>query len=323
MNEQPTKFPQLPGLQRFSERLAAQQLTLTREQTTTLQINTGLLCDLCCRHCHLEAGPKRSEVMNRATMEQIIAHARRVHYQTIDITGGAPELVPDLPYLIEQSAPLSKRLMLRTNLTALNRPDKKGLINLFKLHKVVLVASFPATNAGQLEAQRGSGVMDSSVQMLKQLNEVGYGIAGSGLQLDLVASPSGAFLPSGQDQAEKKFKRDLARKWGLEFDQLYIFANMPLGRFLHWLQNSDNLQSYMEKLAAGFNPCTVEGLMCRSLLSVNWDGYLYDCDFNLAAGLPLSGNATHISDLNDYPERGMAIAVGEHCYACTAGSGFT
>ncbi len=323
MNEQQTKSPQLAGSQRFIDRLAEQQLTLTREQTTTLQINTGLLCDLCCRHCHLEAGPQRSELMSRATMEQIIAHARQVHYPTIDITGGAPELVPDLAYLIERLAPLTERLMLRTNLTALHRSDNKDLIGLFQRHKVVLVASFPATNAAQLEAQRGVGVMDSSLQMLKRLNAAGYGIAGSGLQLDLVASPSGAFLPSGQEQAEKKFKRDLARKWGLEFNQLYIFANMPLGRFLHWLQKSDNLQSYMEKLTAGFNPCTVDGLMCRTLLSVNWDGYLYDCDFNLAAGFPLAGVTTHISELNDYPEKGMAIAVGEHCYACTAGSGFT
>ncbi len=323
MTDQPKRISIFSELQPFNERLTEQQLTLTREQTTTLQINTGLLCDLSCRHCHLSAGPKRSEQMNRATMEQIIAHARQVHYPTIDITGGAPELVPDLPYLIEQLAPLTERLMLRTNLTALNRPDKQGLIELFKRHKVVLVASFPATNAGQLEAQRGAGVMDSSLQMLKQLNAAGYGIAGSGQQLDLVASPSGAFLPSGQDQAEKKFKRDLARKWGLEFNQLYIFANMPLGRFLQWLQTSENLQNYMEKLSSGFNPCTIDGLMCRSLLSVNWDGYLYDCDFNLAAEMPLSSKVTHISELNDYPEKGMAIAVGEHCYACTAGSGFT
>lgn len=323
MNEQPDRFPRPPGLQRFSERLAEHRLSLTREQTTTLQINTGLLCDLCCRHCHLEAGPQRSEIMSRATMEQVIAHAQRVHYQTVDITGGAPELVPELPYLIEQLAPQTDRLMLRTNLTALSRPDKLALIDLFKQHKVVLVASFPATNTGQLEAQRGIGVMASSLRMLKQLNEAGYGMTGSGLQLDLVANPAGAFLPSGQEQVEKKFKRDLARKWGLQFNQLYIFANAPLGRFLRWLQQSDNLQSYMEKLAAGFNPCTVEGLMCRGLLSVNWDGYLHDCDFNLAAGVPLSGIVTHISELNDYPERGMAVAGGEHCYACTAGSGFT
>lgn len=323
MNKQPDLFPPLSGVQRFSARLADNRLTLTRGQATTLQLNTGLLCDLCCRHCHLEAGPERSELMGRKTMEQIIAHVRRVHYQTIDITGGAPELVPDLPYLIEQLSPLTERLMLRTNLTALSRPDKRELIELFKQHKVVLVASFPATNAGQFDAQRGKGVLDSAVTMLRQLNDAGFGMPDSDLQLDLVANPSGAFLPSDQQQTEKKFKRDLARKWGVEFNQLYIFANMPLGRFLHWLHQTDNLHNYMAKLADGFNPSTLEGLMCRNQLSVDWNGYLYDCDFNLAANVPLSGPVTHISDLNDHPERGMAVAVGEHCYACTAGSGFT
>lgn len=323
MTDQPKTFPQVAGLTGFSDRLNQHQLQLTRGRTTTLQLNTGLLCDLCCRHCHLEAGPRRSELMSREVMEQVIAHARRCRYQCIDITGGAPELVPDLPYLIEQLSPLTPRLMLRTNLTALSRPDKAHLIELFKKHRVVLIASFPATNAGQLEAQRGTGVMDASLAMLRKLNEIGYGIAGSSLELDLVANPSGAFLPTGQEQAEKKFKRDLAHKWGLEFNQLYIFANMPLGRFLHWLQQSDNLAGYMDKLSSGFNPGTVEGLMCRGLLSVNWDGYLFDCDFNLAAGLPLTGNATHISELHAYPEKETAIVVGEHCYACTAGSGFT
>jgi len=323
MVEQLDRLAALPGLTCFSDRLRESGRELTRNRTSTLQLNTGLRCDLCCRHCHLDAGSSRTEVMRREIMELVIAHARRCPYPGIDITGGAPELVPDLPFLIEQLAPLTPRLMLRTNLTALGRPDKIHLLDLFKRHKVVLIASFPATNAGQLEAQRGSGVMVPALGMLKRLNEAGYGIAGNDLELDLVANPSGAFLPSGQEQAEKKFKRDLARKWGVEFHQLYIFANMPLGRFLHWLQRSDNLQAYMEKLAAGFNPCTVEGLMCRSLLSVNWDGYLYDCDFNLAAGIPLAGQATHISELNDYPERGTSIAVGEHCYACTAGSGFT
>ncbi len=323
MAGQRISLTEIPGLRAFSEQLEQHKLQLQRDKVTTLQINTGLLCDLCCRHCHLSAGPQRKELMCRETMEQVIAHARNCHYPTIDITGGAPELVPDLPYLIEQLAPLTERLMLRTNLTALGKEAKSGLIELFKQHKVVLVASFPATNSGQLEAQRGAGVMDSSVAMLKQLNEAGYGIPGSGLQLDLVASPSGAFMPTGQEQAEKKFKRDLARKWGLEFNQLFIFANMPLGRFLNWLQKSENLRSYMDMLTAGFNPCTIDGLMCRSLLSVNWDGYLFDCDFNLAAGIPIGGKATHISELESYPEKGAPIAVGEHCYGCTAGSGFT
>jgi len=323
MAERTEKSSPPEGRVQFSDRLSQNGLVLTRHQASTLQINTGLRCDLCCRHCHLSAGPGRREMMSRKTMEQVIAHARHCPYEMIDITGGAPELVPDLPFLIEQLAPLTPRLMLRTNLTALNHPERAQLLDLFKHHRVVLIASFPATNAGQLEAQRGKGVMNPSLEMLKSLNEIGYGIPGSGLELDLVANPSGAFLPTEQEQAEKKFKRDLARKWGLEFNQLFIFANMPLGRFVHWLEQSGNHQAYMEKLADAFNPCTLEGLMCRSLLSVNWDGFLFDCDFNLAAGISLGGEATHISELNSYPERGNAIAVGEHCYACTAGSGFT
>ena len=323
MAKTPDKSESRGGLTGFSDRLQQEGLVLTRQRARTLQINTGLRCDLRCRHCHLSAGPGRTEIMSRATMEQVIAHARCSPYEIIDITGGAPELVPDLPFLIEQLASLTPRLMLRTNLTALNHPQRTHLVELFKRHRVVLIASFPATNLSQLEAQRGQGVMDPSLEMLRKLNDAGYGIAGSPLELDLVANPSGAFLPTGQEQAEKKFKRDLARKWGLEFNQLFIFANMPLGRFLHWLEQSGNLQAYMEKLAGAFNPCNLEGLMCRSLLSVNWDGYLFDCDFNLAAGISLGGKATHISEVSGFQEREMTIAVGEHCYACTAGSGFT
>lgn len=322
MAEDLGRLPELAGFTGFAERLQELNQELIRQRPTTLQINTGLLCDLCCKHCHLSAGPGRSEQMSRQTMEQVVAHARHHSYPGIDITGGAPELVPHLPYLIENLAPLTPRLMLRTNLTALGRPDKQHLLELFIRHKVILVASFPATNPSQLEAQRGLGAMEPALEMLRKLNMLGYGIAESGLELNLVANPAGAFLPSGQGQAEKKFKRDLARKWELEFNQLFIFANMPLGRFLHWLRQSDNLQGYMDKLAGAFNPCTLEGLMCRSLLSVNWDGYLYDCDFNLAAGLPLSGKATHVGELDRLPE-GLPIAVGDHCYACTAGSGFT
>ncbi|HKJ04116.1 MAG TPA: arsenosugar biosynthesis radical SAM (seleno)protein ArsS [Geopsychrobacteraceae bacterium] len=317
------RAPELEGLSRFADTLEKQNLLLKRDETTTLQINLGLLCDLACRHCHLSAGPHRTEIMDWPTMQQVIAYAERVHFKTIDITGGAPELVPDLPELIRALAPLTQRLMLRTNLTALYQPDKSHLLELFREHRVILIASFPSTNSGQLEAQRGTGVMDSSLEMLKQLNRLGYGIEGSGLELHLVANPSGAFMPAEQEQAERKFKQDLARKWGLSFNQLYLFANAPLGRFLGWLSQSGNLHDYMEKLVGGFNPCTVDGLMCRSLVSIAWDGILYDCDFNLAADLPLNGKRTHVSELKGLPEKEQAIVVGEHCYACTAGSGFT
>ncbi len=308
---------------KFELRLQREEHSLERDTTQTLQINTGLLCDLKCRHCHLSAGPGRKEVMSLDTMNQVIAYAERNRFSTIDITGGAPELIPHIEHLIASLAPLTSHLMLRTNLTALAQPDKGHLLDLFVEHKLTLIASFPSTNERQLTAQRGEGVMDPSLKMLKKFNEVGYGIAGSGLELNLVANPSGAFMPTDQVSAERKFKNDLARKWGLHFNNLFIFANMPLGRFADWLESSGNLEPYVEKLQNGFNACTLDGLMCRTLVSVAWDGSLYDCDFNQAADIPLGGKPTHISELEGLPERGTAIAVGEHCFACTAGSGFT
>lgn len=308
---------------RFEDRLKSESLSLERSESHTLQINTGLLCDLKCRHCHFSAGPGRTEVMGRETMDQVIAYASRNRFETIDITGGAPELVPGIDYLLNALAPLTSRLMLRTNLTALAQANKVSLRSLLRELRVTLIASFPSTNEGQLSAQRGEGVMDPSLEMLRELNQLGYGIEGSGLELNLVANPSGAFMPTDQEAAERKFKRDLARKWDLHFNSLFIFANMPLGRFCDWLHNSGNFDAYMEKLISGFNACTIEGLMCRSLVSVGWDGFLYDCDFNQAANIPLGGKPTHISELEGLPERGTAIAVGEHCFACTAGSGFT
>lgn len=307
----------------FARTLAEQRLTLTRGDTQTLQLNLGFLCDLACRHCHLEAGPERREVMTRATMDEVIAYAKRVPFGVIDITGGAPELVPDLPYLLQNLAPLTAKLMLRSNLTAIADKGRMALLNTCVELKVAIVASFPSLNAGQANAQRGGGVFDRSLETLRQLNALGYGLPGSGLELDLVASPAGAFLPAGQAQVEKRFKRELADKWGIVFNQLYTFANVPLGRFRKWLEKSGNFDDYLGSLREAFNPCTIDGLMCRHLVSVAWDGTLYDCDFNLAAGLPLGGERKHVSQLQQRPEAGAAIATGEHCFACTAGSGFT
>lgn len=307
----------------FARTLAEKHLSLTRGETRTLQLNLGFLCDLACRHCHLEAGPQRREVMSRATMDQVIVYAGRVPFAVVDITGGAPELVPDLPYLLQELAPLTDRLMLRSNLTAIAGAERKALLDICVAQRVAIVASFPSLNAGQANAQRGGGVFERSLETLRQLNALGYGLPGSGLELDLVASPAGAFLPVGQAQAEKRFKRDLADKWGIVFNQLYTFANVPLGRFRQWLQRSGNFDSYLASLREAFNPCTVEGLMCRQLVSVAWDGSLYDCDFNLAADLPLGGERQHVSQLQQRPPTGAPIATGEYCFACTAGSGFT
>ncbi len=307
----------------FADTLARHGLSLVRGHVHTLQVNTGYLCNLRCRHCHLEAGPGREEVMSRETMAEIVDFARRFPVQTVDITGGAPELVPDLPFLIEGLAPLAPRLMLRTNLSVMDSAVMESLLPLCVAHRVALAASFPSTNPTQADAQRGAGVTETAVAVLKRLNVAGYGVEGSGLELDLVSNPVGAFLPVSQESAERKFRTDLLRKWGVVFNHLNTFANVPLGRFRTWLLHSGNYERYMKTLADGFNPCAVERLMCRTLLSVSWDGFLYDCDFNLAVGRPPGDRQVHVSDLRELPLPGAPIAIGEYCYACTAGSGFT
>ena len=307
----------------FKDTLALHGLALTRAETTTLQVNVGLACDLACRHCHLEAGPKRNETIDAATVEAVIDCARRFSFASVDITGGAPELSPHLPRLITALAALTPRLIVRSNLTALLLPSAAALPELYRSRGVVIAASLPALNAAQTEAQRGEGVWERCLAMLRELNRIGYGVPGSGLELDLVANPSGAFLPADQAQAERKFHQDLGRRHGITFSSLFTFANSPLGMFYTWLEQSGNLEAYQRKLAENFNPAAVPGLMCRSLLSVDWNGFLHDCDFNLAAGLHHGAQRMHISELTGLPGPGTPVTVGNHCYACTAGAGFT
>jgi radical SAM/Cys-rich protein len=309
--------------QSFEQTLKQHGLTLTRGATSTLQVNVGLACDLACRHCHLEAGPERHEMMKLETVEAVIACANRFNFDLIDITGGAPELLEHLPRLISGLKPLTSKLIVRTNLTALSRPQSAALPEFYRQFRVAIAASLPSVNAGQTEAQRGSGVWETSIAMLKRLNEMGYGIEESGLELNLVANPAGAFLPAGQAQAERRFRQELSRKYGIVFNNFFAFANAPLGRFRSWLESSGNLDGYLQKLAESFNPGTIPGLMCRSTISVDWQGYIYDCDFNLAAGLHHGERQMHVSELNELPIEGTPIPAGEHCCACTAGSGFT
>jgi len=308
----------------FQETLDRHALPLTRDVTTALQVNVGRLCDLACRHCHLEAGPDRqSDMMSAETANAVIACARRFPFASIDLTGGAPELLPQLPQLVAALAPLTPQLILRTNLVALGHPVSSGLPELYRSHRVTLVASLPANNRGQTEAQRGSGVWEESISRLQQLNALGYGHPDSGLELDLAANPTGAFLPVPQAQAEARFRTELQRRYGVVFNHLFTFANVPLGRYRTWLESSGNFADYSARLQESFNPSTLGGLMCRYQLSVDWNGWLYDCDFNLAAGLPQGGRRRHISELEALPASGTPIPVGEHCFACTAGAGFT
>jgi radical SAM/Cys-rich protein len=307
----------------FRTTLSEQGLSLVRNVTTTLQINVGLLCNQVCLHCHLEAGPHRGEVMTSETVDELIAYSQRGGFSVADITGGAPELNPHLTRLITGLAPHTKKIMVRSNLTALTDGHQTALMEFFREQRVAVVASFPSLQMGQADTQRGSGVFQASLDALRQLNALGYGRADSGLELDLVSNPSGAFLPPSQVEAEKRFRKELGNRWGLFFNHLYVFANVPLGRYRDWLDRSGNLQRYQEKLASGFNPAALAGVMCRSLVSVSWDGVLYDCDFNLALDLPYSGRKIHVSEMDGPPPAGIPIQAGDHCYACTAGSGFS
>ena len=307
----------------FHLMLSSHGLKLRRNQTCTLQINVGLLCNQKCRHCHLDAGPDRTESMTGETMLAVVDYARRSHFDVIDITGGAPELNPHVQALIEQMAALVPRVMFRSNLSALNRSKMEGLMQSLKANQVVVVASLPSLNASQTESQRGKGIFDISIEALLKLNRLGYGKEGSGLELNLVSNPSGAFMPAPQDQAEQRFRRILEKNWGICFNNLFSFANVPLGRYREWLLQSGNFALYMEKLASSFNPCALSDVMCRTMVSVSWDGYLYDCDFNLARGIHMGAGKTHVSEMEGRPEAGDIIATADHCYACTAGSGFT
>lgn len=306
----------------FQETLLQHGLSLTRGKTTTLQVNVGLACDLACRHCHLEAGPHRGELMSREVSDAVIAAAGRLSFDTIDITGGAPELLPQLPDMTRALSRLAPRLVVRTNLTALDLPAAAGLPELYRSCGVTLTASLPAANSSQHESQRGSGTWETSLAVLRRLNSLGYGIPGSGLELNLAANPSGAFLPPGQMETERRFRGELQRRYGISFTSLFTFANVPLGRFAAWLDRSGNRDRYRERLISAFNPCAVPGVMCRSMISVDWAGRLYDCDFNLAAGIPHT-DCTHISRLTALPREDTPIPAGDHCFACTAGSGFT
>ena len=313
---------QTPQFAPFKSTLFRHNIKLVRNLTHTLQINLGYLCNQTCRHCHLDAGPGRKENMDAGTLAEVVAYARRSHFEIIDITGGAPELNPQLVNLIEKVSPLAPRIMLRSNLSAL-KAKMPRLIETLKSNRVVIVASFPSLNLNQTDSQRGEGIFEDSIAVLKALNAIGYGCNGSGLELNLVSNPTGAFLPPDQEKTQKRYHQILDQKWGVRFNSLFSFANVPLGRFREWLIKSGNFERYMQKLVANFNPCAVDGLMCRTLVSVSWDGHLFDCDFNLTRGLYISGKKVHVSEMPGPPQPDTPIITADHCYTCAAGSGFT
>ena len=287
-----------------------------------LQVNVGYRCNLMCRHCHVEAGPGRHEAMSRATMERCLDVVRTHSIPTIDITGGSPEMHPDFPWFIEECATSTRRVLVRTNGVILLEKKYGFLIDLYARTRVEVVISLPHMDPKVTNRQRGEGVFGEVIEVIRTLNRKGYGQKESGLVLDLVHNPSGAYLPGLQSSLEEDYRRILKEKHGVLFSNLFCITNMPIGRYLEYLRRTDNYEDYMRALFRAFNPATLEGVMCKSTLSVSPSGGLYDCDFNQVLGLTVNhGAPDHISRFDWDKLARRRVVVGDHCYGCTAGAG--
>ncbi len=284
------------------------------------QINVGKMCNQVCTHCHVDAGPDRKEIMTRETMEQCLHALAGTDISTIDLTGGAPEMNPNFRWFVEELSKLGKKIIVRCNLTIiLANPKYNDLPEFFKEHKVNVVSSLPYFTAKRTDAQRGDGVFEKSIKALQMLNEVGYGKDGSELKLDLVYNPAGAFLPGDQLALENQFKRKLL-EYDIVFNDLFAITNLPISRFLEYLVKTEKYEDYMEELVNAFNPMAAEGVMCRNTISIGWDGYMYDCDFNQMLELKVNG-PQHISEFSESVLSQREIILNQHCYGCTAGAG--
>ncbi len=311
-------------VEEFSQRLARAGAAPLRRaaRLRVLQLNLGKLCNQTCRHCHVDAGPDRTEIMTRETIELCLSRLEHSTVELVDLTGGAPELNPDFRRLVQRCRELGRRVMDRCNLTVLLLPRFEDLVDFFAEQQVEVVASLPYYLGERTDAQRGDGVFEKSIAALHKLNAAGYGRPGSGLRLNLVYNPTGAFLPPQQAMLESDYRRELRRRHGIEFNDMFVITNMPISRFLEYLLESGNYAEYMERLQAAFNPATLAGLMCRDTLSVSWDGWLYDCDFNQMLDWKLNhGAARHIRDVDLSALSEAPIVTGRHCYGCTAGAG--
>jgi len=286
------------------------------------QVNVGKMCNQTCKHCHVDAGPDRREVMSRETMEQCLAALDRTKtLRSVDIAGGAPELNPHFRWFVEELRARDLHVMDRCNLTILETGTHRDLPAFFAENRVEVVCSLPHYAKLNTDAQRGDGVFEASIRALRRLNELGYGDKRSGLRLVLVTNPVGAFLPAAQASLEREWMRELERRHGVHFDALYTITNMPISRYLEWLEQSGNLAAYMERLVAAFNPRAAEGVMCRSTISVGWDGALYDCDFNQMLEMKAAVPQPHVRDFDAAALAKRRIAVDRHCFGCTAGAG--
>ena len=297
---------------------------LRRGRLDTLQINVGYRCNQSCLHCHVNAGPTRREVMAAEVAEAIVRYLDASEVSTLDITGGAPELNEQFRYLVTEARARGVRVIDRCNLTILEEPGQEDLAEFLAAHGVEVVASMPCYLAENVNAQRGAGVFDASIRGLRRLNALGYGMPGSDLTLDLVYNPQGPVLPPSQQVLEPDYKKVLKDDYGIVFNQLYVLANMPVGRFGSTLISKGEMNGYLALLRDAHREDNLDGVMCRSLLSIDWQGYAYDCDFNQMLGVPMRINGSprvHLSELLEVDVEGRAIAVRAHCYACTAGQG--
>lgn len=294
---------------------------LLRRKVSVLQINLGKLCNQACKHCHVDAGPERTEMMSAATVEECVKAVRDSKIPTVDITGGAPEMHPEYRRLISGCAAPGRRVMTRTNLTILTESGYEGLPGFWAEKRVEVVTSLPYYTKETVERLRGAGVFEASIEALRRLNAAGYGVE-EGLTLNLVYNPCGAYLPAPQKSVEADFRRELNKRYGVSFTNLFTITNMPVGRFLSFLTSSGNLKRYMERLEAAFNPEAAQNVMCRETVSVGWDGSLYDCDFNQMLGLKCGfGSPAGIGAFSAPEFEGRRINTAPHCFGCTAGAG--
>lgn len=305
----------------FGTKLEEAGIDLRPTGIDVMQINLGYMCNQTCEHCHVDAGPDRQEIMTREILEHCLRSIDLAGVKTVDLTGGAPEMSPQFTWFVEELSKRDVQVIVRSNLTILvSNPKYAGYPEFFAKHKVQVIASLPCYTAENTDKQRGAGVFNDSLKALRLLNEVGYGRSETGLELNLVFNPGGPSLPGPQDQLEQDYKRELSTNFGITFNKLYTITNLPISRFLDYLLVIGRYEEYMQRIAEAFNPMAAEGVMCRNTLSVDWQGDLYDCDFNQMLGMKIEGQG-HISDFDARTIQERRIKVDQHCYGCTAGAG--
>ncbi|PKR80153.1 radical SAM protein [Brumimicrobium salinarum] len=308
---------------RFYDKLKAHnQAPLKPRTIDILQLNLGYMCDLTCEHCHVDAGPDRKEIMTQETLELVLNIIDQTSVKTVDLTGGAPEMNPHFQWLVEELTKRNVKTIVRSNLTILvSNKHYRTYPEFFKKHKVEVIASMPCYSQENVDKQRGSGVFNRSIEALLKLNELGYGIEGTGLDLHLVFNPGGANLPPDQSSLEKDYKVRLKEDWNIEFNSLFTITNLPISRYLDFLLAANQYENYMETLINAYNPAAAENVMCKDTISVDWEGYLYDCDFNQMLQLKVKSDRQHVNNFNKDELLKREIMIGQHCYGCTAGAG--